>query len=272
MVPRLFPGSVWVGSLQDGKPWRGTTAPMLVIHTLEFRAWPDPQKWTAPAHLVCNPDTGEVRQYLPMDVAAYAVRDNALEDDEPTWQVELWGKAAEVPGYGDGWYRGVSALCDTFVEHYGIPAHFADFSNVAVAYPGASPDRMTAEESDVFSGFLGHCHMGLGTDVHWDPGRLDVERVIGFMAEGGSMWGNDITDRTWMAMFHSGVPGVKGFGRYYCSNDGTYNWELDPLEDLNAPWGSNPHAPTNDGAANYDEKINGLNFLFAGFAEAAGNY
>jgi len=86
------------------------------------------------------------------------------------------------------------------------------------------------------------------------------------------MWANDFTDRTWMFMFHSGVPGIRGYGRYYCSDDGSYSWEEDPKEGLNAPWGSNPHAPTNDGDADYDEKLNAINYLLAGFSEAAGRY
>jgi hypothetical protein len=180
-ILKAFPGATWVGSKRAGKPWVGTTAPMMVIHTLEFNAWPDPDRWDAPAHLVCNPNTGEVHQYLPMDKAAYAVRDNALEDDEPTFQVELWGKAANVPGYSAEWYEGVANLCNVFVDEYGIPPIFADFSRVAVAYPGATPDRMTHAESDAFTGFLGHCHMGLGTDTHWDPGRLDTDKVLAYM-------------------------------------------------------------------------------------------
>lgn len=187
MPPTLFPNAEWVGSMRDGKPWVGTTNPMLVIHTLEFNAWPDPDRWESPSHIVSNPNTGEVRQYLPMDKAAYSVRDNALEDDYPTYQVELWGRAEAVPNYSDEWYRGVAKLCNTFVQHYEIPVVFADFSRVAVAYPGASPDRMTHAESDAFSGFLGHCHMGLGTDTHWDPGRLDTSKVLAYMEEEDTM-------------------------------------------------------------------------------------
>lgn len=79
-----------------------------------------------------------------------------------------------------------------------------------------------------------------------------------------------IFDKTWMAMFHSNVKGVSGFGRYYCSNDGTYDWEEDPLEGLNAPWGSNPHHPTDDGAGGAEEKNNAINYLLMGFAVTAG--
>jgi len=261
-VPVFFPNSEWIGSMRQGKEWRGETAPILVIHTLEGNYWPDPQRWESPSHIVCNPNTGEIKQYVSMNKAAYSVRDNALEDDYPTWQVELWGKAANVPGYSDEWYQGVANLLDTFHDVYNIPVVFADFSNVS--YGADAPQRMTDEAIRAFSGFLGHCHMGKGVDTHWDPGELDVEKVKGFMKERDSVWANDITDKTWMTMFHNGVPGVSGFGRYYCSNDGTYVWPS------NAPWGSDPHPTAPDGQANYDEKVNALNYLLQGFAIAAG--
>ncbi len=87
---------------------------------------------------------------------------------------------------------------------------------------------------------------------------------------GGDMWANDITDQTWMTMFHSSVPDVAGYGRYYCSDDGTVDWSTETFEGLGAAWGTNPHAPTDDGDAKYSEKVNALNYLFAGFAQAAG--
>ncbi|KKL56686.1 hypothetical protein LCGC14_2242980, partial [marine sediment metagenome] len=107
-------------------------------------------------------------------------------------------------------------------------------------------------------------------DPWFRPGGLvalqdEIQQILG-----GDMWASDITDRTWMAMFHSGVPKVVGFGRYYCSNDGTYDWAVDPLEGLAAPWGSNPHPTAPDGAGDYASKINALNYLLSGFAEAAG--
>jgi len=179
VMPERFPGATWVGSKMPGKAWVGTTRPKLVLHTLEFLAWPDPQRWDAPAHLVCNPSTGEVRQYLPMDKSAYAVRDNALEDDRPTWQVELWGSARNVPTYSDVWYRGLAQLIQMFHQVYDIPLTFADFTNVQ--YGKYAPQRMSDAEVRAFHGVLGHCHMGLGQDDHWDPGKLDVTRVLQFL-------------------------------------------------------------------------------------------
>lgn len=91
--------------------------------------------------------------------------------------------------------------------------------------------------------------------------RPDRTQVDWSTVGGEEMWANDFTDKTWMAMFHSGVPGVKGEGRYYCSNDGTYTWPADK------PWGSNPI----DGGAAYEEKVNAVNYLLAGFSQAAGS-
>jgi hypothetical protein len=116
-----------------------------------------------------------------MDKAAYSVRNNAQENDCPTFQVELWGNAANVPRYSDEWYQGVADLCQVFVDEYGIPPDFADFTNVR--YGAYAPQRMSDEDVTAFSGFLGHCHMGYGVDTHWDPGELDAAKVLSYMTE-----------------------------------------------------------------------------------------
>lgn len=176
--PERFPGATWVGSKMPGKPWKGTTKPTVVLHSLEGNYFPNPQKWDSPSHLVYNPNTEEIRQYVSMHKSAYSVRDNDLEDDYPTYQVELWGSAVNVPNYSDDWYRGVAKLVHTFVDIYDIPLIFADFTNVQ--YGKYAPQRMTDEAVRSFTGFLGHAHMGRGTDTHWDPGKLDVTRVLQF--------------------------------------------------------------------------------------------
>ena len=181
-VLKAFPGAQWVGSKRAGKPWVGTTEPMVVLHTLEFNSFPDPDRWDSPSHIVVNPNNGEIRQYLPMDRAAYAVRDNPLEDDAYTWQVELWGIANNVPNYNDRWYQGVAKVCDIFVQEYGIPPVFKTDFNL-LTYGAYAPARMTHEQTDAFSGFLGHGHMGRGVDEHWDPGKLNIDRVTSFMEE-----------------------------------------------------------------------------------------
>ena len=70
------------------------------------------------------------------------------------------------------------------------------------------------------------------------------------------MWVNDFTDLTWMTIFGAGLTGVTGNGRYYCSNDGTY--------DFDPPWGEGPvdaNGVCEDGRGDYDAKVNAINFL-----------
>jgi len=186
--------SKWVGSKMPGKPWNGTTAPMCVLHTLEFNGWPQTWKWDSPSHFVYNPNTQELRQYVSTNRSAYSLRNNALEDDYLTLQIELWGKAKDVPGYSDEWYEGVAALLSWVNGKYGIPLTFADFS---VMDPGRyAPQRMTAEATDKFTGFLGHGHFGRGVDEHWDPGMLDVKKVLSYIEDEDMVTHYKIGERT----------------------------------------------------------------------------
>ena len=172
---------VWVGSKMPGKPWRGFSAPMCVLHTLEFSGFPDVNKWDSPSHYVYNPMRQELRQYVSTTKAAYSLRDNNVEDDHFTLQVEMFGRAASVPYYSDQWYEGVAALVSYVNVKYGIPLHFADFSVMQAGTHGVQ--RMSEYESDQFSGFMGHAHFGRGIDAHWDPGMLDIERVKSYLTE-----------------------------------------------------------------------------------------
>lgn len=171
----------WVGSKMPGKPWIGDTAPMCVLHTLEFNGWPNPDKWDAPSHFVYNPRTQELRQYVSTSRAAYSLRKNSLEDDYFTLQIELWGRAKDVPNYDDEWYKGVAALLSWVNTKYGIPLTFADFS--VMRYGTDAPQRKPDAWWGIFSGFLGHAHFGKGVDAHWDPGMLDIKRIESFIDE-----------------------------------------------------------------------------------------
>lgn len=171
---------IWVGSKMPGKRWNGSTAPMLVLHTLEFNGWPSTTRWDSPSHFVYNPNTQELRQYVSTKKAAYSLRTNYLEDDYLTLQVELWGRAANTPNYSDEWYRGLAALLRWTKDTYGIRLHFADFS--VMKYGRYAAQRMSAQETHDFEGILGHAHFGRGVDTHWDPGMLDIERLETFLA------------------------------------------------------------------------------------------
>ena len=76
---------------------------------------------------------------------------------------------------------------------------------------------------------------------------------------GTGMWANDWTDKSWMTFFDdTDIPGVNGNGRYYCKDDGSY--------DFDPPWGEG----SIDGGATYAEKINAINHVFSGLAIAVG--
>ena len=181
-----------------GKPWSGGNGrTKLVLHTLEYTRWPNPDGTWACPHLTYNPWTRELRQHVPFDRAAYSLRDNTDEDDKYTYQVEMWGRAAEVPNYGDDWYAGVASLIQWFIDHQNLEPVFVDrwLGAGSGAASSTSPVRMTQQEWDVFSGICGHQHFGRGIDTHWDPGALDITRIETYLT-------GDIMDTATWASTH----------------------------------------------------------------------
>jgi hypothetical protein len=172
-----------------GKNWSGGNGKTkLVLHTLEYERWPNPEGTWACPHLTYNPWTQHIRQHVPFSKAAYSLRDNTDEDDKYTYQVEMWGRAADVPNYNDQWYEGVGKLIRWFVDNLDLdpvfrPVWLGSGSGAASEW---SSVRMPQEEWDVFSGICGHQHFGRGVDTHWDPGALDVAKVQRYM-EGDNM-------------------------------------------------------------------------------------
>ena len=191
-VTSIHPDAIQViacNGTRQGKPWiGGTGAPKLLLHTIEGAdeniGWPrDWTRWCATPHLALHPwkygrgEPGGLYQLVGMEWAAYALRDNAGEDDKFIWQVEMAGRAVNVPTYDDDWYRGVAKLVKWFIDNMGVPDVYANF---------ASPTRMDSAEWNAFSGIMGHVHFGAGVDTHTDPGKLDVGRVRSFY-EGGAV-------------------------------------------------------------------------------------
>jgi hypothetical protein len=84
---------------------------------------------------------------------------------------------------------------------------------------------------------------------------------------GGDLEVEKITDKTWMTWFNlTNVPGVVGNGRYYCQNDGSFDFTTDP----DGPW--NPSIQRTwgkDGQGhNSDELWNAYNYVQQGYALA----
>lgn len=176
---------------RPGKSWSGGSGKRkFILHTMESNSFmrdplthpTQPERWhLALPHLVCNPNTREVRQHIPFDKAAYSLRDNDGEEMKYVWQVELWGRAANTPNYDDNWYRGVAELIVDVCNTLDIELEFADFS--VMTYGTEAPQRLTQAEMDDREGILGHAHFGRGIDTHWDPGMLDIPRLSGHVTD-----------------------------------------------------------------------------------------
>ena len=195
----MYPGAIDVthSSTADpkvplpGKPWVGGSGnAKLVLHTIEAAdpwtiGWPrNWSGWTYAPHLAMNtdrwPDGDWIYQTVPFNKAGYSIRNNSLEDDAYTYQIEIAGQAVNVPGYPDSFYQPLAEVCQWFIDNKGVPDVWADFS--CCSYGKYTDCRMSKADVDAFSGFLGHCHVGRGIDTHGDPGHLDVERLRSFMA------------------------------------------------------------------------------------------
>lgn len=167
-----------------GKPFIGgdPNTRLAVLHSTETSWVPN---YSAPPHItaaVLQPrmlELGYVWQHVPFDLAAYALRENSLEDDWWTWQVEFIAYAGDMGTYPDHVYENIAWVCNWFVENMGVEPNFADFS---VMQAGThARQRMPDSAVRAFNGFIGHGHFGRGTDTHWDPGQLDVPRLQRFM-------------------------------------------------------------------------------------------
>ncbi len=166
-----------------GKPFiGGTYKKKLILHTTEITT--RLPNYTAPPHLTAeilehDMVANGLWQHIPYDKAAYSLRENALEDDYWTWQVEMNAKAKDIPNYPEYVYENIAWVVNWFVENLGVKAVFADFS--VMQYGMHAPQRMTDEAVRQFEGIMGHAHFGLDVDEHWDPGRLHVPKVQKYM-------------------------------------------------------------------------------------------
>ncbi len=154
-----------------GKPWSGGSGnPKFLFHTTETTGLPN---YSAPPHMTLHPGV-KLWQHIPFNMAAYSVRSGKVDTMTFAYQIEVIGRAREVPMYrAVPWYTEVAKLIQWFHDNLGVPIEFEDFS--VMKYGQLAPQRRNYATVDAFSGVLGHAHVGRGIDSHWDPGRLNVE-------------------------------------------------------------------------------------------------
>lgn len=181
----------------DAGTWAsGPRHPKLVLHTTEggsitgavgaylrHNSWP---------HVTVDPGSRERVQHLPLDVPARSLRNSGTPGETnraPTVvQVEIVGHAADTLRWSSATLDWLGAeVVGPICRAASIPLR-ADvtFYGTDAAWTLATVDarqRLTRAEWEQYEGILGHQHVPEQT--HWDPGALDITRII-TAASGGA--------------------------------------------------------------------------------------
>ena len=161
-----------------GKPWSGgSEKAKFGFHTTETSVLPN---YSSPPHMTLQPGV-ELWQHIPFDLAAYSVRSSKVDSMKYFYQIEIVGFARFTNGMPDWWYLPIAELIGWFIDNLGVELEFEDFS--VMRFGIFAPQRRTFVTVDAFSGVLGHGHVGRGIDSHWDPGKIDVERLEAMLGD-----------------------------------------------------------------------------------------
>lgn len=144
-------------------------------------------------HLTVDPDTHELFQHVPLDSAAYALRNlkgGCETNSTGIIQIEIVGYAADAWAWSAErlQWLGEEVLAPILEACPTIPR--------GPVYAGA---RMTCNEWDVWSGGL--CgHRDVPENDHTDPGDLDLAAILGYALAKISPLENDMTADQFAAM------------------------------------------------------------------------
>ena len=163
---------------------------LLVLHTTEGSSFSGAKNWMAQqntsSHVLYDPATDEYEQLIGWNVNARSLRNlsGGVETNNRgrVYQMEIVGRAADVPGYSDVWFqrlagkvRDVAAATDTPLK---FPWKFIPYSTVRPSSYGANNGvRMSNAEWLEASGVCGHMHVPENT--HGDPG--DMSRLVAIL-------------------------------------------------------------------------------------------
>jgi hypothetical protein len=129
--------------------------------------------------IIARPSGVEIYQHIPIDTAARALRrGQGIETNKAgAIQIEIVGRAAESRTFSDDLLTELARWM-RWVETQAGVARSAPLDFIGEEAAGVSgPARMSASEWASFNGWCGHQHVPANT--HWDPGRLDIDRLIG---------------------------------------------------------------------------------------------
>lgn len=163
--------------------------PTLVLHTSESDA--GSAQATArylrskgfESHTVFDPSNNEHIRLLPWSTPAKSLRNlpGGVETNNrgDVFQVEVVGRAADVPGYSSAWFANLALYVQRICGETGVPIVFP---RPFVAYPASfglhAAQRMSNDEWLAFAGVCGHQHVP--ESDHGDPG--DMTRLVELLA------------------------------------------------------------------------------------------
>lgn len=176
------------GGSYTGGPSKG------VLHTTETNVFPGYEGGQTCPHLTVRADASsqklEVRQHVPLDRAARALRNAAggvQTNRDSAVQIELVGTCnpawAERSGYvfwpkAPGWALDeLRALMRRLEDACGIrPVTVSPWLAYPSSYGTKSGQRLSLSQWDNYSGWVGHQHVP--ENDHGDPGNLDMARLL----------------------------------------------------------------------------------------------
>ncbi len=213
---------------------------LLVVHSTEGTtiagAVATMQKNRSMSHEVYDPHIDQHAPLVAWDNPARSLRNmrgGVETNNRPgVWQLEVVGKAAQIPSYSDEWHQNLAArirfICQALDIPIAAPKPF-------VAYPESyglrNGLRFTSAEWARAEGIIGHQHVPENT--HGDPG--DIARTLAYLdIEGGQAMADRLTsppDQTnpWVeewqkALLANGAQGLGNSGPNEDGADGIF-WE-----------------------------------------------
>jgi hypothetical protein len=174
-----------INAPEVGRPYDETSHPKICLHTTEGSSLAGAERAFAlyPPHVGVDFERLHRRQYLPLDRCSFSLR-GSESDDEFVVQIEIVGFSTQTPNWSiqklDWLGREVIApICRaTGCPLTIVPAGFHGLGEGIILASTSSPIRFKSEGAlRAFSGIMGHQHAP-APDHHWDPGKLNVHRIV----------------------------------------------------------------------------------------------
>lgn len=161
----------------------------IIIHTTEGGSWPGYGGGGSAPHFTVHRD-GTIRQHIDTAYSSKALendRGGVETNNDGCIQIEFIGSCDRsyarkhglffVEEATDRDFAGLAKVLAWIHETHGVVLSTRDlkWSDTNAAYESA-PQRMSFAQWRKFTGVAGHQHVP--ENAHWDPGRMDVDRVV----------------------------------------------------------------------------------------------